>query len=252
MKQWPKPDDFINKVICGDCLEVMKQIPDKSIDLVVTSPPYNMRTRIRNGKYTTREQSEHFSKKYAYFDDALPVDNYYDFHYKALLEMFRVARMVFWNVQIVTGSKEAVFCFIGTFCRELKDIIVWDKGYGQPAMHEGVLNRATELILIFEVPPTAGRAFTRSYFDRGTVSDIWRINHGQGVDGHRACFPNELVGKILQHWSIRNDVILDPFLGSGTTAVVAKKLGRKFIGIEISEDYCKIAKDRLRQVELEL
>jgi DNA modification methylase len=54
-------ENYINKVIQGDCLEVMKDIPDKSIDMVFTSPPYNMRTRIRNGKYTTREKSEHVS-----------------------------------------------------------------------------------------------------------------------------------------------------------------------------------------------
>lgn len=58
-------------VVCGDCLEVMRQMPDKCVDLVVTSPPYNMRTRVRNGQYTERETAENFSKKYRFYHDAL-------------------------------------------------------------------------------------------------------------------------------------------------------------------------------------
>ena len=58
----------INEVICGDCVEVMQALPDECVDLIITSPPYNMCTRVRNGKYTTRERSEHFSNKYKYFD----------------------------------------------------------------------------------------------------------------------------------------------------------------------------------------
>lgn len=66
----------INKIYNENCLDTMAKMPDKFVDLVVTSPPYNMRTRIRNGQYTTREKSEHFSKKYKHFDDALPINDY--------------------------------------------------------------------------------------------------------------------------------------------------------------------------------
>ena len=75
----------INKIYNCDCIDGLKQLSDKSIDLVVTSPPYNMRTRIRDGQYTTRETSEHFSKKYAYFPDDLPIDEYYEFHKHVLI-----------------------------------------------------------------------------------------------------------------------------------------------------------------------
>ncbi len=68
-----------------------------------------MRLRIRNGKYTSREKSEHFSKKYKFFDDALPIEEFYEFHSKVLTEMLRVSKIVCYNFQIVTGSKQAFF-----------------------------------------------------------------------------------------------------------------------------------------------
>jgi len=237
----------INKIHQGDCLELMKKIPDNSIDLVITSPPYNMRTRIRNGKYTEREKSEHFSKKYAHFHDALPIDEYYDFHKQVIQECLRVGKMLFWNIQIVTGSKEAIFRLMGFFSKNIKDVVIWDKGHGQPSMHDSVLNRATELIIIFEKDQTAGRAFKESYFKRGTLSDIWRIKRPKSIKGHGACYPVELIKIIIEGWSKERDLILDPFIGSGTTAVVCKQTNRRFIGIELIEDYCKMAENRLSQ-----
>lgn len=243
------PNDFIDQVIQGDCLEIMKQMPDKCVDLVVTSPPYNMRTRIRNGEYTEREKSQHFSKKYSEFDDALSIGDYYSFHSQVIREMLRISPIAFINIQVVTGSKEAWFGLIGDFNKEIKDIIIWDKGEGQPAMHDSVINRGYEMILVLESEPTAGRAFSKSYFRRGTMSDIWRCGRGGGGEtkGHGAVFPVEVASKAIQGWSKEEDTIFDPFIGTGTTAVAAKKLGRHFIGIEISEKYCEIARDRLRQ-----
>jgi len=236
-----------NKIYNLDCLEGLKQLEDDSIDMVVTSPPYNMRTRVRNGEYTEREKSEHFSKKYQYFHDALSIEEYYTFHKNVLEECLRVSGMIFWNVQIVTGSKEAIFRLIGHFHKEIKDVIIWDKGFGQPAMHEAVLNKATELIIIFEKKAKAGRAFSRSFFDRGSMEDIWRIKRGKSYSEHGACYPIELVRRILEGWSEESETILDPFVGSGTTAVACKQLGRNFIGFELSEEYCKIANERLSQ-----
>ena len=90
----------------GDCLELMKELKDESVDLVFTSPPYNMRTRIRDGEYTTREKSEHFSKKYTYFDDALSIEDYYGFHKEVITLLLKKSKIVIYNIQIVTGSKE--------------------------------------------------------------------------------------------------------------------------------------------------
>jgi site-specific DNA-methyltransferase (adenine-specific) len=233
-------------LIHGDCLEVMKTLPDDSIDLTITSPPYNMRTRVRNGKYTTREKSEHFSKKYEHFDDALPINEFYEFHSKVLNELLRVSKIVCYNFQIVTGSKEAFFKMIGDFNKQIKDIIIWDKNTGQPAMHSNILNSCYEFILIMENDSIAGRHITNAKFKRGEMNNILRVKRGKKVHGsHGAVFPEDLVKELILAFSEEHNVILDPFMGTGTTGVVAKKLNREFIGIELTKEYLNIATARI-------
>ena len=234
------------KLLHGDCLEVMKTIPDARIDLTITSPPYNMRTRVRNGKYTTREKSEHFSKKYEHFDDALPINEFYEFHSKVLNELLRVSKIVCYNFQIVTGSKEAFFKMIGDFNKQIKDIIIWDKNTGQPAMHSNILNSCYEFILIMENDSIAGRHITNAKFKRGEMNNILRIKRGKKIDGsHGAVFPEDLVSQLMLAFSNEYNVILDPFMGTGTTGVVAKQLNREFIGIELTKEYLDIATARV-------
>jgi site-specific DNA-methyltransferase (adenine-specific) len=224
----------------GDCRELLPMIGN--VDVVVTSPPYNMRTRVNKGIYTVRENTEHFSKKYQYFHDALPMDEYYELHCGILGMCLKLAPILFVNIQLVTGSKEAWFKLIGTYYKEIKDIIVWDKGTGQPAMHESVLNRSYELILILERNAVAGRAFTRSYFERGTMPDIWRMGRNAPMsNSHSASFPIILPSTIIKNWSKKDEVILDPFAGIGTTGRASKDLGRKCIMIELEERYCELA-----------
>lgn len=222
---------------------------DDSVDLVVTSPPYNMNLRIRNGKYCSRQIVKEISTKYTEFSDNLPIDEYNKLHTEVLRELLRVADLIFYNIQIVTGSKRSIFKMIGEFSDNLKEIIVWDKGNGQPAMQQQVLNRRTELILVFEKDYPISRQFrNRGQFKRGTLDDLWLIKRGKNVGGenHGAVFPVELVSTILENFSKEGDVVYDPFMGTGTTAVVAKRLKRKFIGSEISQKYIDIAEERLK------
>lgn len=238
---------MINKIFNEDCLATLAKIPDDSIDLVITSPPYNMNLRIRNGKYCSRQITKEFSTKYEGFSDNLPIDEYIEFHSKVLEELLRVAPMVFYNVQIVTGSKLAVFTLLGKFSQYVKDIIIWDKGHAQPAMGEGVLNRQYELIIVFDKRNAISRKFNYCNFERGTLNDVWQIKRGKKVTGsHGATFPEELVEKILLNFSREGDVVYDPFMGTGTTAVVCKRLGRRFIGSELLSQYVDIANERLK------
>lgn len=233
----------------GDCRDILPTFPDKSFDLVITSPPYNMRTRIRNGEYTEREKSEHFSKKYKFFHDSYSIGEYEEIHSSVIGQCLRVTHLSFYIIQIVTGSKEAWFRLMGKYAIYLKDVFIWDKGWGQPAMHDSVVNRATELILAFDSASTAGRAFSVKSFQRGEMEDIWRISPTSTITpGHSATFPKEIPTKIIVGWN--GNIVLDPFMGSGTTLVAAKQLGRRAVGIEIEEKYCEIAVKRLAQMEL--
>ena len=242
-----------------NCLTTLKRMKDDSINLVVTSPPYNMNLRIRRkkgkgnyengawGEYTSRQIVKEFSSKYEHFDDNLPIDEYNALHTEILSELLRVSPLVFYNISIVTGSKRSVFKMIGDFNEQLKDIIIWDKGHGQPAMQEGVLNRRTELILVFDKYDGISRQFlTAGNFKRGTLDDIWLVKRQRSkLKGHGAVFPEELVRIILNNFSKEGDIVYDPFMGTGTTAVVAKELNREFIGSEIDQKSIEVSKERL-------
>lgn len=240
-----------NVVYNESCLETLSRLPDNSIDLVITSPPYNMNLRIRKGEYCSRQIVKEFSTKYSEFSDNLPLEDYYSFHKKVLMELLRVSPLVFYNIQIVTGSKRAIFRLIGDFSDNLKDIIVWDKGYAQPAMHEQVLNKRTELLLIFDTDYPISRQFRKAgKFSRGTLDDLWSIPRARGKSAtHTAVFPEELVSKILTNFSEEGQLVYDPFMGIGTTAVVAQNFKRFYLGSEVSKEYCKLAKQRLERKE---
>jgi modification methylase bamHII len=243
----------INRIYNENCLDTLKRIPDNFINLVVTSPPYNMNLRIRNGKYCSRQIVKEFSTKYEGFDDNMPIEEYYAFHLKVLRELLRTSGLIFYNIQIVTGSKRAIFKIIGELSDYLKDIIVWDKGYAQPAMAERVLNRRTELILVFDAKNAISRQFEQVNFNRGTLDDIWQIKRGRKItDTHSAVFPEELVKTIIDNFSSEGDLVYDPFMGTGTTAYVAKALRRNFLGSELTEKYFEIANRRLEVFDDEL
>lgn len=240
----------VNKIFNEDCIETLKRFEDNTIDIVVTSPPYNMNLRIRNGKYCSRQIVKEFSSKYEGFDDNLPIDEFYELHSQIIRELLRVSGIIFYNIQIVTGSKRAFFKIIGEFSEQLKDIVIWDKGVSQPAMSPGVLNRQSELILIFENDNAISRKFSKFNFNRGTLGDIWNISRGKKIDkSHGAVFPEKLVSTILENFSNEGDIVYDPFMGSGTTAVVSQKLNRKWLGSELSPNYCELIKKRIDEVQ---
>lgn len=236
----------LNKIYNEDCLETLSRIPNDYIDLVITSPPYNMNLRIRNGEYTSRQIVKEFSSKYDGFDDNLPIDDFYKHHSQIIKELLRTSNLIFYVIQIVTGSKRAFFKIIGDFNENLKDIIIWDKGVAQPAMQKQVLNRQSEIILVFEKDYPISRQFRSAPFERGKLNDVWNISRGKKLNkDHGAVFPEELVEKIITNFSNKKDVVYDPFLGTGTTAFVAKKLGRNYLGSELLESYFNFAQERL-------
>ena len=233
-----------------DCLKTLSKMEDNSVDLVITSPPYNMNLRIFYGKYASRQVVKELSTKYHDFADNLPIEDFYNFHKNVLTELLRVSDLIFYNIQVVTGSKRAFFKMIGDFNENLKDIIIWDKGHGEPAIGENVLNRQSELILVFEKDYPISRQFRKKgRFKRGTLKDIWEIRRESKKKNHGAVFPEELVDKILMNFSDKNDIIYDPFMGTGTVGVAAKKTNRQFIGSEISKEYVNYARDRIRKIK---
>lgn len=246
----------LNTIYNEDCLEGMKRMPDKSVDLVFTSPPYNMNLRIRNGKYSrtvprrSRQIVKEISTKYKNFDDNLPMEEYYEFNKKVIGELLRVSDLVFYNVQFLTGNKRALFKLIGEFNEKLKEIIVWDKINAQPAIGQNVMNSQFEVILVFDDNNSISRSFGQANFERGTLSNVWGIKRGkQYSTNHGATFPVELAEKVIANFCVEGGVVLDPFIGLGTTAIACLNTDRQYIGFELDDEYFEIAKRRISEAQ---
>ncbi len=232
---------------CGDSREVLSTMGDDTVDLVLTSPPYNMNLRIRNGKYCSRQLVKEISTKYDGFDDNLPMEQYYQFNKEIIDHLLRISKgPVFYNVQFLTGNKPALFRLIGEYADKLKEFIVWDKGHAQPAIGEGVLNSQFEVVLVFDKNDAISRRFKVNNFNRGTLSNLWKIPRAKKENrDHGAVFPIELADKVIKNFSPSNGIVLDPFMGTGTSGVSAKKNGRSYVGIELLDKYYKYSEEQI-------
>ena len=221
-------------------------------DYCITSPPYNMNLRIRDGKYVSRSPQgtnfDEFSKKYENYNDDLPMQEYCEFLDSVIGKLLKICKLTFFNIQAITGNKVALFQVLGKYAENLKDVIIWDKTYAQPAMHDNILNSQFEFIFIFDSEKPYNRAFDFANFSRGTESNVWRIKTEQNLY-NKASFPEELVSRILRDFTKESDTVFDPFSGSGTTGIVCSKMNRKFVGCELDKDMFEIAKKRIEKQE---
>lgn len=238
------------RLLQGDCLELIKKLPNNSVDMVFTSPPYNMNLRIRNGQYCSRQIVKEITTKYVSFPDNLPMDDYFYFNKQIITELLRVSDLVFYNVQFLTGNKPALFKLIGDFHNKIKEFIIWDKVNAQPAIGQGILNSRFEVILVFQNSAPESRKFDTAQFGRGSLQNLWQIKRGKKIDNtHGAVFPLELAATVIESFSHANATILDPFMGTGTTGVACVNTGRRFIGMEIDQNYFEIAVNRILRTE---
>lgn len=241
----------LNKIYHENCLDTMGRMTDGFVDLVITSPPYNMLTQTKYNKYIKRVSNTHGANKYSDFNDGLSIDEFYNTHSSILKELLRVSKIVLYNFQIVTGSKEAFFKMIGEFNTFIKDIIIWDKVNCLPASRDKVLNAGYEIILVMENDQLLGRTIQNATFGRCQMDNIIRVRRKkESIDGvkHNAVFPEELCDILINGFSNKNDLIYDPFMGSGTTAKMAVVNERNFIGSEISAEYVKVANSRINEI----
>ena len=241
------------KLICGDCTQLLPKIPSNSVDCTFTSPPYNMNLRIMGGKFCKRtmyEKGAVRNTKYVETSDCLSMDEYYEFNVAVIDQLLRVSKLTFYNVQFLTGNKSALYKIIGKYSNNIKEFIVWDKINGQPAIGDSVLNSVFEVILVFAPQEDAiSRQFKVANFERGTLDNIIRTKHSQSkTKTHGATFPRSLTKLIVGNFSNKGDIILDPFMGTGTTGVVAKSMGRRFIGIECDKSYYDFATNQIDSV----
>jgi len=244
-------EKYINQIIQGDCLEIMKNIPKNSVDITFADPPFNLKKRY-NGYKDSKEFHEYleWSKHWIY-------------------EMVRITKP---TGSIFVHNIPKWLTYYASFLNEIayfKHWIAWDAptapmGKSLQPSHYGILYYVKDLkkAKFYEIRYPHKRCRKCNYLlkDYGgkkaslhpfgpLVSDVWtdihRIRHNKYRDKHPCQLPIHLLERIILMSTDEGDIILDPFVGTGTTAIAAKRLGRKFIGIDIDEKYVNIAQDKL-------
>lgn len=252
----------LNKVYNEDCLEGMKKLRDSSVDLVVTSPPYEDLRKYKG----------------------------YSFNFEGVAkELFRVTKdggVVVWIVNDKTknGSesgnsfRQALYFMDLGF--KLHDTMIFAKNNPVPLTHKRyeqsfeymfifVKGKLTTFNPILKVNKNAGKTKTGTHRrdgdnleqmqgskkvvkDKSIAGNIWFYSVNRGAiasnkiaHGHSAIFPEKLVTDHILSWSNKGDTVLDPFMGSGTTAVCSIENERDYIGFEISKEYCEISQERI-------
>lgn len=211
----------------GDCLELMKDIPDKSIEIAFTSPPYN---RKRNDKYKN-------------YNDTL--EDYFGFLCNFTDELIRITKnYVFVNLQKNYYNKKDIFEYIGKYAEKIVEIIIWEKTNPMPASGKNITNAYEMFIVLSNTPLKSNTTYTKN-----TITSS--VNSDTTLKEHRAVMKQEISDYFIEKFTNENDIIVDPFMGTGTTGVSCKKYNRNFIGIEIDEEYYNIAKERIEKISLE-
>ncbi len=247
----------VNQIVCGDNCDVLGTFPRDCIDLVVTSPPYDnlrkygghewdfygiawqLKRVLKPGGvivWVVNDATIKGSETGTSFRQAL--------HFKELgLNLHDTMIYRKKNPLPLTHNRydpEFEFVFVVTNGRPLSFFPLQEKNKHPGLTRSRVTSSACE--------ESAYRARTESRTTKRMAmrKNIWSYAAGQKIHGnHPAPFPEQLATDHIKSWSNEGDIVLDPFSGSGTTAVAAKKLGRDFIGVEINQEYCDIAKERL-------
>lgn len=260
-------DNFIGQITNGDSAVVLSTIKSNSVDLVVTSPPYDELRDYNN-------------------------DSVWDFNSfkKIARQLYRVVKdggVVVWVVgdSVVKGNKSLSSFKQALYFQQIGfnmfDVIIYEKAGTAPPHKNRYFNAFEYMFVLSKGNPKTinlledkpnkwanhstfgnvtrreqdgsltpkGRKVVKPF---GVRTNIWRYNNGKGFSTkdkiayeHPAIFPEKLVQDHIISWSNEGDIVLDPFCGSGTVAKVAGLLNRKWVGIEISSEYCKIANERL-------
>jgi DNA modification methylase len=248
-----------NTIFNESCLDTMSRMKDNSIDLVVTSPPY----------FNAREYSQYKTVK-SYMETMRNI-------FTEVERTLKECRFCVVNISPVIVAREnrnkessripLPYYFVPMMEEigfKFMEDIIWIKPEGavfNRLGHSFSLNRRpytykpniiTEYILVFKTNASKNiEHYTKEgstiseYFER---TNVWKMNP-ETHSKHSAPFPEELPAKVISYYSYEEDVVYDPFLGSGTTAKMAKLTKRKYIGSEINEDYFKIAQKRLSQTQ---
>lgn len=220
------------KIAHGDCLSLMKKLPDNSIDLVVTDPPYDVHAGKGGGAFGNRSSFKEIDFMSNGFDKSI------------LDELIRVMKKI--NIYIFCSQKQ-IPLLINYFAVENKcnwNLLTWHKTNPVPACKNKYLSD-TEFIFFAR---EKGVPILGEYRTKKTYYVTPLNTKEKKLYNHPTVKPQEILQNLIVNSSNENDIVLDPFMGSGSTGVAALNNKRRFIGIELNKEYVKTATDRIESV----
>lgn len=234
--------DLLNKVTQGDCLEVMREIPDKSVDYVITSPPYNLGgdfhtmiagKRVSYGGYASKK------------NDNMAEQDYQDWQLRVLSELYRTLKddgVLFYNHKnrIKNGSIISPYEWVIKTEFNISQVVVLNFKSTANVDKRRFFPVHELLFVLTKSPETKLK-------NNECLTDVWEMKKvPRKRSGHPATFHEILPQRCLSAVNIESDtIVLDPFTGTGTTLKVAKSLGCNYIGIEIERSYANMAREAL-------
>jgi len=263
----------LNTIICGDCGQVLRTFPDNCIDLIVTSPPYADQRKKTYGGISPDQYVDWFLPKSREFLRVLKPDGTFVLNIKErvvdgerhtfVLELILELRKQgwFWTEEYIWNKKN---CYPGKWPNRFRDswerCLQFNKSRKFKMFQDAVMVPVgdwskTRLKNLNQTDLTRDESKTRSGFGKKIANWVGRdlvyptnvlnISTECGYKQHSAPFPVALPEWFIRLFTQKDDVVLDPFMGSGTTAVASRKNNRHFIGIDTQPDYCKLAKERV-------
>lgn len=218
-----------NNIYNMDCVEGMKQMDDKSVDLILTDPPFNV------------------NLSYSDVNDDLNDDKYSQWCHEWIEELYRVLKKGRYAV-IFTGDKKLFYVMKAIYGTDFMfhHFLKWNKPSSQRALSGTVFFCRTELAFVLSKGKPDLSKINRDVLYADTLRYDNTTPKDDNAVNHNARRPVELYKRIIDGFG--GELVLDNFIGSGTTAVACKKLDRQYIGFEISEEYCDIAEERINNV----
>ncbi|TXJ56376.1 site-specific DNA-methyltransferase [Brachyspira aalborgi] len=241
---------FINKIHCADSLDIIKKFPDNCIDIVLTSPPYNFGINYENTN-DVNIWEDYFNKLFNIFGECVRVlkdsgriiinvqpmfSDYIPTHH--LISNFFLKEGLIWKGEIIweKNNYNCKYCTWGSWKSPSSPYLKYSWEFVEIFCKNSLKKEGDKNNIDIEA-----EEFKKWVYGKWSIAPERNMKKYK----HDAMFPEELVKRLLKLFSYKNDIVLDPFNGAGTTTKVAKQLNRKFIGIDISEEYCKTAEDRL-------
>jgi len=248
------PKNLINKIHCSDSFQFLKKLPDNCIDLVFTSPPYNFGINY-NSTDDVNVWKEYFSKLFLIFGECVRVlksdgriainiqplfSDYVPSHH--IVSNFFLNQGLIWKGEIIweKNNYNCKYCTWGSWQSPSSPYLKYSWEFIEVFCKNNLKKDGEK-----ENADITGDEFKNWVYGKWSIAPERRMKEFN----HAAMFPEELAKRVIKLFSFKNDIVLDPFNGVGTTTKVARELDRNFIGIDIDEGYCKTAEKRLKEAD---